>query len=105
MTDILRLSVPLTFWLTAFSAIYGLQGLVCSPRWPEGPDLSAGRAVLIGAWLVSIALQAAILLALRSPRFASRSTFVRETSQALAVVALIATIWTLAPVAITSICR
>lgn len=105
MADILRISVPLTVWLAAFSGVYGLQGLVCSPRWMEaGLDLAAGRTALLLAWGLSIAIQAALLLALRTPRFASPSRFVRWTSLTLSVVALVATVWTLLPVATVSIC-
>ena len=105
MTDILRISVPLTLWLAAFSAVYGLQGLVCSPRWAEAAlGLATGRLLLALAWLAAVALQAALLLALRSPRFASRSGFVRGLSLSLAAVALVATLWTLLPVVATSAC-
>ncbi|EIM26780.1 hypothetical protein [Microvirga lotononidis] len=105
MTDILRIAVPLTAWLAAFSAVYGLQGLVCSPRWAEaGFDLAAGRAAMTAAWIAAAILQVAFLLALRSPRFASRSAFVRGVSLTLAVVALVATLWTLVPVVTTSAC-
>lgn len=105
MTDILRISVPLTVWLAAFSAVYGLQGLICSPRWAEASlGLDIGRIALIAAWLLSIALQVAFLLALRSPRFASPSRFMQGTSLALALAALVATVWTFLPVATTSLC-
>lgn len=105
MSDILRLSVPLTVWLATFSAVYGLQGLVCSDRWAEaGLDLAAGRGVLLAAWAVAIALQAGFVLALRSGRYASPSRFVHGVSLALAIVALISTAWTLLPVATTTAC-
>lgn len=105
MTDILRISVPLTVWLAAFSAVYGLHGLVCSERWAAGGlDLAAGRAALIIASVVATALQVAFLLALRSPGFASPSPFVRRVSLILAIAALVATLWTLIPVAVTTAC-
>ena len=105
MTDILRISVPLTAWLAAFSAVYGLQGLVCSERWADvGLGLAAGRAAMTVAWAAAVALQLALLLALRSPRFASGSAFVRRVSLALAISALVATVWTLIPVVTTSAC-
>lgn len=105
MRDILRISLPLTIWLASFSAVYGLEGLVCSDRWTQaGLSLTAGRGVLITAWVIAIALQAAILLALRSPRFASPSGFVQGVTLTLAAVALLATAWSLLPVATTSLC-
>ncbi len=105
MNDILRISTPLTVWLAAFSAVYGLQGLICSPRWAQASlDLDAGRIALIATWVLSIVVQVVLLLALRSPRFVSPSRFIQAVSLALAVVALVATVWTLIPVATTSIC-
>lgn len=105
MTDILRISVPLTAWLVAFSAVYGLHGLVCSDRWAAaGLDLAVGRAAMAAAWIVAIALQVALLLALRSPRFASPSAFMRGVSLTLSVTALVAKLWTLMPVVTTSAC-
>lgn len=105
MIDILRISVPLTVWLASFSAVYGIEGLVCSRRWAEsGLDLQTGRVALIAAWMLAIALQIAFLLALRAPRLASPSGFVQGVSLALAVTALVATVWTLFPVVATSLC-
>ena len=105
MTDILRLSVPLTAWLVAFSTVYGLHGLVCSARWAEaGLDLAAGRAAMTAAWAAAIAVQLVLLLALRSPRFASPSAFMQGVSLTLATAALVATLWTLLPVVTTSAC-
>lgn len=105
MTDILRISVPITVWLASFSAVYGLQGLVCSPRWAEaGLGLAAGRWALVLAAALGVAIQVALLLALRRPRFAARLRFVQGLSLSLAIVALVATVWTLLPVVTTSLC-
>lgn len=101
----LRISVPLTVWLAAFSVVYGLQGVVCSERWAEaGLDHAAGRAVMTVAFVAAVILQLALLLALRSPRFASRSAFMRRVSLILAISALVATLWTLLPVVTISAC-
>jgi len=105
MTDILRISVPLTAWLASFSAVYGLHGLVCSERWLEaGLGLAAGRAALVAAWIAATAVQVAFVLVLRSPRFVSSSPFIRRISLALAIAALVSTLWTLSPVAMTTTC-
>ncbi len=99
MKDVLRLSVPLAVWLAGFSAVYALQGLGCSRHWPEG---LAARPVLITAWVLAVAVQALLVLSLlRDP---SPSTFTRTTSLALALTALVAALWTLMPVAVTSTC-
>lgn len=102
MTDILRLSVPLTVWLASFSAIYGLSAIICSAG--TAPEPSYGRAGLLAAWLFAIALQAVLLVGLRSPRLASSSAFVRKTSFVLSASALVATIWTLFPVVNAPLC-
>ncbi|MFZ3582491.1 hypothetical protein ACOI1H_10015 [Loktanella sp. DJP18] len=104
MTDILRLSLPLTVWLASFSAIYGLQGLICSDRWPETDGFAIGRTALLFAWLLAGSIQTALLVGLRSQRYASPSAFVRQVSLILAVAALVATVWTLLPVVVTSAC-
>ena len=105
MTEILRIAVPLTAWLAAFSAVYGLHGLVCSERWTAaGLDLAAGHIAMTAAWATAIALQVVLLIALRSPRFASGSAFVHGVSITLAITALVATVWTLIPVVTTSAC-
>jgi len=105
MTDILRISGPLTAWLAAFSAIYGLQGLVCSPRWAEaGLDLAAGRTALVLAAALGVAVQVVLLLALRRSGPPARLDFARRLSHALAVVALVASVWTSIPVVATSAC-
>lgn len=99
MIDILRLSLPITLWITGFSAIYALQGLTCSRNWPD--DLDA-RLVLFAAWAVAIALQALCLMALWKVRSASR--FVQAAAITIAVAALIAAIWTTMPVLVISAC-
>jgi hypothetical protein len=105
MTDILRISVPLTVWLAAFSAVYGLQGLVCSNRWTEiGLDIVSGRTAMIAALVAATALQILFVLALRSPRFVSSSSFVRSLSLTLAIAALVSTLWTLSPVVVSTTC-
>jgi hypothetical protein len=104
MRDILRLSAPLTLWLVAFSAVYGLEGLLCSARaGMVAPEV--GRAVLVSASVAAVAAQLGLLLVLRSPGYGSPSRFVRQTSLALAVAATVASAWTLlVPAAVTSLC-
>lgn len=99
MIDILRLSLPITVWLTGFSAVYALQGLSCSRHWPA--DLDA-RQVLLAAYAVAIVLQLIALLAvLHAP---SKVRFVQRTATVLAATALGAAVWTLMPVLATSVC-
>ena len=100
MKDILRLTLPLSAWLCAFSAIYGLQGAICAGLLPE--DL--GRIALVAAWLAAVALQAALLVALRRPAWAADSPFVQTLAVTLAVVALVAAGWAQMPILFVTIC-
>ncbi len=105
MNDITRISLPISVWLAAFSMVYGLEGLICSPRWVEaGLSAEAGRIALLTAWAAAIALHAGLLAAIRAPRFASPSPAIQWISVTLAVVALVSIVWTLVPVAVTSMC-
>lgn len=99
MIEILRLSLPITVWITGFSVVYGLQGLTCSRHWPA--DL-APQPVLLAAWAIAVLLQGLWLLAiLYAP---SPSRFVQTTATAIAVTALVAAAWTMLPVIMTSAC-
>ncbi|MBC7479916.1 MAG: hypothetical protein H7317_17805 [Pseudorhodobacter sp.] len=100
MIEILRLSVPITVWLTGFSALYALQGLSCSRHWPAGLD---PRPVLLAGWAVAVMLQILCLLViLRGP---SLSRFVQTTALTLAAAALVASVWTMAPALAVSPCQ
>lgn len=99
MIEILRLSLPLTVWLTGFSAVYALQVLSCSRHWPA--DLEA-RPVLIAACVVAVIIQ---LLSLMAVLFApSPSRFVQTTATVLAATALVAALWTIIPALAASVC-
>jgi hypothetical protein len=102
MIDILRIAAPLTLWLASFSAIYGLEGAVCSDT--RVAAALGDRAILLAAALAGAVLQVCVLLALRSPGWASHSAFVRRLSVTLAATALVAALWTFMPVAATSLC-
>ena len=99
MIEILRLSAPLTIWVTMFSAVYALQGFTCSRHWPE--DLWA-RPILLGAWAVGVILQVCVVMAIHHAP--SKSVFVQRVAIGISVVALVAVIWTLLPVVTTSTC-
>lgn len=107
MTDIVRILIAPLIWLAAFSALYGLHGIACAYGW-SGTDVAGGmsllRVVLVAAWLGAIAVQAAILIGLYSRRFGSDSGWVRGVSGMTGWVGLVATVWSLFPVAATSSC-
>ncbi|GAD57513.1 hypothetical protein [Limimaricola cinnabarinus] len=104
MNAILRLSLPLTLWLAAFSAIYGLHGLLCSSRWAAVAPELPGRVLLVGATIAALALQALLLAFLRSPRWPQPDAAIRRVSMVLAVAALVGTAWTLIPALAMSHC-
>lgn len=97
MRSVLRLSLPLTLWLAAFSGVYGLHGLLCSGRWSDIAGAPAGRVLLALVVLAAIAMQAALLIGLRAPRWRDPDPALRRASLVLATAALVGTIWTLAP--------
>ena len=106
MKELLRVLLPLLVWLASFSAIYGLHGLGCASGWTEValPVMSLFRWVLFLAWTATIFFQLLLLLALRTQRFGTTSSFIRRLSITNSWTALIATFWTLHPIAISSTC-
>lgn len=106
VTDLVRILVAPLVWLAAFSAVYGLHGLLCG----HGIAGSIGglplpRVLLVAAYGLTILLQAALLAALHAPAFSSKSPFVTFVSRAGGWVGLVSTVWSLLPVLTTSSCR
>ena len=99
MIEILRLSLPISLWVTGFSAVYALQGLSCSRHWPSDID---AQPILLVAWAVAIAIQALSLMAV--VYVPSPSRFVQATAIAIAIAALVAAVWTMVPVLTASVC-
>lgn len=105
MIDIMRIFGPLFVWFATFSAIYGLQGLVCSEHWAAlGLTLSHGRVALVGAWLVAIGIQLGLVALLRMRRVAPATGLAGDVSIWLGWAAVVAIIWSSFPVAVTSTC-
>ena len=106
MSDLVRILIAPLAWLAAFSAVYGLHGVACGFGWtePQVFGLALLRFSLVAAWLCSIAALAVVLGGLYSARFASPSPWVRGISRTLGWVGLVATVWTLFPVAVASSC-
>lgn len=99
MIEVLRLSLPISIWITGFSAVYALQGLSCSRHWPTDID---ARPVLLAAWAVAVAVQAlSVIVVVYVP---SSSRFMQTTSLAIAIAALVAAVWTMLPVLTASAC-
>lgn len=106
MTDLLRILIAPLVWLAAFSAVYGLHGVLCGQA-VTGTVLGMPlqRVALVAAYGLAILLQLGLLWALHSPRFAATSDFVHFVSRATGWTGLIATIWSLLPVAVTTYCN
>lgn len=108
MKDILRLSLPLTLWLVSFSGLYGLHGLVCTQGWASTPGLggmSLAKAMLLAAGAVAVLIQVVAIALIGGSRYGATQGFLRSVSLSLAVVALIAAVWTSVPVVILPICQ
>lgn len=99
MSQILRLSLPITLWLIGFCALYALQGLTCSRHWPAGLD---PRTALLVAAALNVVIQGVALVAIL--RVPSLSRFVQFAATVLAAAALAAALWTSLPVLALSIC-
>lgn len=102
MMDLLRILIAPLVWLATFSALYGLHGLLCS----DASDASAGTTELrlVTAYLVAILVQGTVLIGLYHDRFAAPHATIRLISRVTGWVGLVATIWTLFPVAVLAVC-
>jgi len=106
MTDILRILAGPLAWLMAFSAVYGLHGLICGHQIDGAvPGLPLPRLLMVAAFLVSTTVLAGVVWVLHAPRFASTSPFVTFVSRTTGWVGLLATAWTLWPTVITTYCH
>lgn len=105
MRDVFRIMLAPLLWLAAFSAIYGLQGLLCELNVAGGmAGTPLRRGVLVAAYGLAIALQCGLLAWLHGTCRANRSRFVDFVSRATGWTGLVATIWSLFPVAVLSLC-
>jgi hypothetical protein len=106
MTDVVRIILGPLVWLAGFSAVYALHGLACAHEWGHVAVLGMSllRLVLCAAAVTAIGLQTGILIALYSPRYSSDSGFVRRVSIMTGWVGLVAAVWTLMPVAVSTSC-
>lgn len=106
MSDLARILVAPLAWLAAFSAVYGLSGLLCAGVGPSGTVLGwpARRVVLAAAFLAVVLMQGALLRLLYSARYGAPPGFTRTVSRAGGWVGLVASLWTLFPTLTTSAC-
>lgn len=93
MGTVIRLALPLTVWLAAFSAVYGLNGWLCT----TGLGDATARALLAAAVLLAVAGQGGLILWLGRADWRAAGPTLRGVALTLAVVALIGTLWTMLP--------
>ncbi len=105
MRDLIRILIAPLVWLAAFSAVYGLHGVLCGQNVSgEVLGLSLPRVLLVAGYGAAILVQLALLWGLYHRRFASSSAFVNAVSRLTGWVGLVATIWSLFPVMVTTSC-
>jgi hypothetical protein len=93
-------------WLASFSAVYGLNGLICGHGLNGSPGgLDIARVLLVMAYGLAVATQTSIVWALHRSRMAASGGFAAFVSRTTAWVGLAATIWTLLPTITTSRCH
>jgi hypothetical protein len=104
MTALLRAISGLIGWALAFSLIYGLQGLVCSPQLARVMTALplGGRELLIAAWLLCLTLLASLAWVLWHR--ATRETLLDWLAPTLALTGLAATTFTGFPVVFATTC-
>jgi hypothetical protein len=91
-------------WLVSFSAVYGLHGIICSGALPWLSEPDWARRALLTAWAAAVLLQIGALLAVLRPGLGGQPSLVERIGVGLGVVALVAVVWTLFPVAVVPSC-
>jgi hypothetical protein len=105
MIDLLRILISPLVWLASFSAVYGLHGALCGQE-VAGMVLGfpLSRLLLIAAYAVAVLLQIVLLVMHFHGRLAAAPGFVRFVSLATGWTGLVAAVWTLFPVVVTTSC-
>lgn len=105
MKDLLRILVAPLAWLAAFSAVYGLHGVLCATGLDgSAPGPQGSRFALVLAFVLAVLLQVGLLVLLYSSRFGAAPGFVRVVSWTSGWVGLAATGWSLFPTLVASTC-
>lgn len=105
MRDLARILAGPTVWFVSFCAVYGLHGLICGHNIQgtlAGIDLA--RGLLVSAFVIALAAQAGMIWLLSATRLAANGPLTAFTSRATAWIGLVASGWTLLPVATTTYC-
>lgn len=105
MMDLARILIAPLVWLALFSAVYGLQGIICGfGVTGDVLGMPVARILLVGAFASAIAVQVALLWLLLRARFSSTSGFVNFVARTSGWVGVVAAVWTMLPVVFTTSC-
>ncbi len=104
---LLGLVAGLLVWSSAFIALYGLHAVGCGLGWHQpGQFASPLRLVLIAVWASHLGVLVWLVVSYRRAAPGGDRTvgFLQLAAWTLGLVALVATLWTGAPVALLSLC-
>ena len=104
---LMGLAAGLLVWSACFVALYGLHAVGCSLDWhAPGSFLSPLRLVLVAVWAVHLAVLVWLVAWYRraAPVGDRTGGFLQLAAWTLGLVALVATVWTGAPVAVLELC-
>ena len=113
MNLLARATAGLILWGLAFASVYGLEGLGCANGWHESgrsgiamsDDTGVSlRLMLVTAWLIAISAHGILVLYLLFTNTTREQPFWRRLEISSAMVGMLATIWTLFPVAVLRLC-
>lgn len=101
MGGVLGLAVGFLVWSSGFALLYGLHAVGCAHGWQAGGGFASPlRLALLGLWALHLAVLAWLLARYR----AAGGGFIRDTAVVLTTLALLAMLWTGAPVAVLRLC-
>jgi len=104
---LLGLVAGLLVWSSAFVVLYGLHAVGCNAGWhAAGQFASPLRLVLIAVWALHLGVLAWLVAHYRraAPGGDRTASFLQLAAWTLGLVALAATLWTGAPVALLELC-
>ena len=97
----------LLVWSSAFVALYGLHAVGCNAGWHDaGSYVTPLRLVLVAVWAVHLVALGWLVAWYRrgAPVDDRTGGFLQLAAWTLGLVALVATVWTGAPVAVLELC-
>jgi hypothetical protein len=104
MSALLRMTAGLTLWAIAFCLLYGLHGIGCARGWATiaVAGTSLHRAALAALWIACLAAGAALVARSRPHRHAQ--ALVDRAAFPIALIGLVATLFTGLPILLLPAC-